>query len=147
MPSPCTRAAALLSAPLVLFLMGACRASAPPTPTPVAAAPDGSAPVAPGDAAPAASPSGALSDTLARAAGAANDALDRAYASQPERMAQHVGPWVTPDWATWTRDAAGGAIVRWTRFAPAGFAYEAEVVVDAKGGVRVTRATASYSPD
>lgn len=86
-----------------------------------------------------------------QAAPAANAALDKAYAesqSKPDAVkSPHTGAWVLPEHATVSGNAKTGYTVRWTHFAPAGFEFEVEVSVSAKGVVKVLKASALYSPD
>jgi len=86
-------------------------------------------------------------DAVECAIPAANAALDKAYAKTAAPREPHNGPWVWANKAHVEGNAARGFVVRWWSNPPAGFAIEAIVQVNAKGETRVTRATASFSPD
>lgn len=88
-------------------------------------------------------------DAIARAAAAANTALDEAYARSEtvKYGAKRTTPWATADNAHVAGDATQGWTIKWARFPTGGFEYEAIVTVSATGTVRVERATAQFSPD
>ncbi len=86
-------------------------------------------------------------DAIERAIPAANAALDQAYAKAAEPREPHNGSWVWANRAQVEGNTARGFVVRWWSNPPAGFAIEVIVQVNAQGETRVTRATASFSPD
>jgi hypothetical protein len=85
-----------------------------------------------------------------RATDAASTALDRSYADfakVPGRIAPpHAGPWVTAAQAEVTGDAQHGLTFHWAMYPPAGFEYDAKVVIDSSGKLEVKSASATFSP-
>lgn len=89
-------------------------------------------------------------DAVARAARAADVALDKAYAAFVKR--QKIAPSHSGSWAAnGHRDVKGsltvGYVVTFDAHPPAGFEYVAVVQVGPRGDVQVKRAEASFSPD
>lgn len=89
-------------------------------------------------------------DAVARAARAADVALDKAYAGFVKR--QKIAPSHSGSWAAnGHRDVKGsvttGYVVTFDAHPPAGFEYVAVVQVGSRGEVQVKRAEATFSPD
>lgn len=89
-------------------------------------------------------------DAVARAARAADVALDKAYAAFVKRA--QVAPSHTGSWAANARrevkgSVTSGYVVTFDAHPPAGFEYTAVVQVGPRGEIAVKRAEASFSPD
>ena len=123
--------------------------NAPPPPAD-AAAPDATPPKA--DASPPPLHTGPVTsqeDAVARAARAADAALDKAYAAHVKKVQiapTHAGSWtrgVSQD----VKSVASGWEIRFASHPPAGFSYEAVVHVTARGDVAVKKASAEHASD
>lgn len=126
--------------------------AAPPTPPVDAGVPDAAPRPATPDASPPPLVTGPVTsqeDAVARAARAADSALDKAYAAHVKKVQiapTHTGSWtrgVSQD----VKSVAAGWEIRFSSHPPAGFSYEAVVHVSAQGDVAVKKATAEHASD
>lgn len=89
-------------------------------------------------------------DAVARAARAADVALDKAYAAFVKRQKiapSHSGSWAANGHRDVKGSLATGYVVTFDAHPPAGFEYVAVVQVGPRGDLQVKRAEASFSPD
>jgi hypothetical protein len=88
-------------------------------------------------------------DAVARAARAADGALDKAYATHVKKVQiapTHTGSW-TRGVSQEVKRVGSGWEIRFASHPPAGFSYDAVVTVSAQGEVAVKKASAEHASD
>lgn len=88
-------------------------------------------------------------DAVARAARAADSALDKAYGAHVKKVQiapTHTGSW-TRGVSQEVKTIATGWEIRFASHPPAGFSYEAVVQVSAQGEIAVKKASAEHASD